>query len=116
MLHWSINQLQLNLKYTWKISRNATDFKVNSIITCTDHIHEVKGEAAPNIRYNETPELLLASFEQFVNAGANAINNANDLSLLLNQVNVPNALRFGIEQAYIHYLCTFNANDGVSAS
>ncbi|MES2726717.1 MAG: enolase C-terminal domain-like protein [Bacteroidota bacterium] len=105
MLHWSIHQLQLNLKYTWKISRNATDFKVNSIITCTDNIHEGRGEAAPNIRYNETPELLLASFEQFVNAGANAIKNANDLSLLLNQVNVPNALRFGIEQAYIHYLC-----------
>jgi L-alanine-DL-glutamate epimerase-like enolase superfamily enzyme len=105
MLHWSINQIQLDLKYTWKISRNATTFKVNSIITCTDYLNTGKGEVAPNIRYNETPELILQCFEQFLSAGANEIKNANELSVILMEINAPNALRFGIEQAYIHYLC-----------
>jgi L-alanine-DL-glutamate epimerase-like enolase superfamily enzyme len=41
----------------------------------------------------------------FINAGANQIKSANDLSVILNQINAPNALRFGIEQAYIHFLC-----------
>ncbi len=108
MLHWSINQIKLDLKYTWKISRNATTFKINSIITCGDEIHQGQGEVAPNIRYNETPELILNSFEQFVNAGANQIKNASELSVILNQINAPNALQFGIEQAYIHYLCAQN--------
>ena len=105
MLHWSINQLELKLKYTWKISRNASDFKINSIITCNDSVNEGKGEAAPNIRYNETPELLLLSFNDFLNAGASTIKNADDLSIILKTINAPNALRFGIEQAYINYLC-----------
>ena len=82
MLHWSINQIKLDLKYTWKISRNATTFKINSIITCSDEKHQGRGEVAPNIRYNETPELILNSFEQFVNAGANQIKNASELSLI----------------------------------
>lgn len=111
MLNWSIKQIQLDLKYTWKISRNATDFKINSIITCNDLVNEGKGEAAPNIRYNETPEIILESFEKFITSGANSIKNANELSILLNEINAPNALRFGIEQAYIHYLCaTRNEN------
>ncbi len=105
MLYWSISQIQLPLKYTWKISRNASDFKINTIVTCTDNVYVGKGEAAPNIRYNETPELLLASFDAFLQAGANTIQNANDLTAVLERVKMPNALRFGIEQAYIHYLC-----------
>lgn len=105
MLNWSINQIKLGLKYAWKISRNTSDFKINSIITCSDEHFSGKGEAAPNIRYNETPEVLLNSFDEFLSAGANEIKNANDLSILLHKINAPNALRFGIEQAYIHFLC-----------
>lgn len=105
MLHWSINQIKLDLKYSWKISRNSSDYKINSIITCGDGKFNGNGEVAPNIRYNETPEILLNSFEEFLRAGANEIKNANDLSILLNQINAPNALRFGIEQAYIHFIC-----------
>ncbi|MFA9214820.1 MAG: dipeptide epimerase [Candidatus Methylacidiphilales bacterium] len=105
MLNWKIEQLQLNLKYTWKISRNSSDFKINSIITCSDGVNAGKGEAAPNIRYQETPELMLQVFEKFLALGANEIKTADELSRILKQINTPNALRFGIEQAYIHYLC-----------
>lgn len=106
MLHWSINQIKLELKYSWKIARNTSEFKINSIITCSEGQFIGKGEAAPNIRYNETPEILLNSFEKFLSSGANEIKNVNDLSILLNKINVPNALRFGIEQAYIHFICS----------
>ncbi|MFY7733252.1 MAG: enolase C-terminal domain-like protein [Bacteroidia bacterium] len=106
MLHWSINQIKLELKYSWKIARNTSEYKINSIITCSEGQFIGKGEAAPNIRYNETPEILLNSFEKFLSSGANEIKNVNDLSILLNKINVPNALRFGIEQAYIHFICS----------
>jgi L-alanine-DL-glutamate epimerase-like enolase superfamily enzyme len=48
---------------------------------------------------------MVTFFEKFVAAGANSIKNIDELSVLLKQIQVPNALRFGIEQAYIDYLC-----------
>ena len=51
MIRWSIEIIQLDLKYTWKISRNATDFKKNIIVTVTDGNISGKGEGAPNVRY-----------------------------------------------------------------
>jgi L-alanine-DL-glutamate epimerase-like enolase superfamily enzyme len=48
---------------------------------------------------------MVESFNRFVNAGANHIKTITDLHLLINELQLPNALRFGIEQAYIHFLC-----------
>jgi L-alanine-DL-glutamate epimerase-like enolase superfamily enzyme len=47
---------QLNLRHTWTISRNSSDFKQNVFVTVEkDGIRGI-GEAAPNVRYGETPE------------------------------------------------------------
>ena len=62
MINWTIETIILDLKYTWKISRNATDQKQNLIVVLSDGIHRGYGEAAPNIRYGETPELLTEQF------------------------------------------------------
>ncbi len=105
MLNWQIQQQQLELKYTWKISRNASDYKINSIINVTNGRWKGVGEAAPNIRYNETPEKMVSEFHRFVNAGADKVCDLHDLETLLNELKLPNALRFGIESAYIHYMC-----------
>ena len=65
MLNWKIEQIMLDLKYTWKISRNASDQKTNLIVSVTDGVYSGKGEAAPNIRYNESADDGLKVFERF---------------------------------------------------
>ena len=68
MINWTAQEIVLDLKYTWKISRNATDQKKNLIVRISDGTFEGSGEAAPNIRYQETPEQLLLQVELFINA------------------------------------------------
>ncbi|MGC9364176.1 MAG: enolase C-terminal domain-like protein [Fidelibacterota bacterium] len=47
---------QLNLRHTWTIARNSSDFKQNVFVKLEkDGIIGI-GEAAPNVRYDETPE------------------------------------------------------------
>jgi L-alanine-DL-glutamate epimerase-like enolase superfamily enzyme len=105
MINWQIEALRLELKYTWKLSRNATTFKINNIITVGDGTYTGKGEVAPNIRYNETPEGMLSSFALFTQQAPEQVNSIEELTDLLNGLSLPNALRFGIESAYVHYTC-----------
>ena len=63
-MDWLIEPLKLELKYTWKISRNSSDFKQNFVIVCTDGKYEGLGEIAPNIRYGESSEKILSSFDE----------------------------------------------------
>jgi len=60
MLRWQIEPITLDLKYTWKISRNASDQKTNLLVQVSDDDSTGKGEAAPNIRYGEKPENLIS--------------------------------------------------------
>ncbi len=108
MLQWNANPIRLDLKYTWKLSRNATNYKINTIITVTDGQYTGKGEVAPNIRYQETPERVMQEFELFNAKHPAQIKDINDLTALLNELKPCNALRFGIESAYIHFLCAKN--------
>src|SRR5689334_11083524 len=110
MLKWQIEQIKLELKYTWKISRNASDYKLNSIITVGNGKWKGIGEVAPNIRYDETPEKIQTEFQRFVNVSDN-IHDVHDLEALLEELKLPNALRFGIESAYIHFLCHADQTD-----
>lgn len=102
-MNWSIESLVLELRYTWKLSRNATDQKTNLIITCGDHSIQGKGEAAPNIRYDESPEKLLAEFEVFRKKAGSVELNYDSLIELIHSLQLSKALSFGIESAYIHY-------------
>ena len=111
MLNWQIEQIKLELKYTWKISRNASDFKLNSIITAGSGKYKGIGEVAPNIRYNETPEIIQTEFHRFIKSQPEKIHDLHDLTSLLDELKLPNALRFGIESAYIHYLCHADRTD-----
>jgi L-Ala-D/L-Glu epimerase len=108
MINWQIEAITLELKYTWKLSRNATTFKVNNIITVGDGKHQGKGEVAPNIRYNETPELMLSEFERFIQASPENLVTIEELNELLSSLSLPNALRFGIESAFVHYISNQN--------
>lgn len=103
MIRWTIEPLTLDLKYTWKISRNATDQKTNLIVRISDGEVTGAGEAAPNIRYQETPELLLRQFESFIKTAAETSITEDILSRLFDQYALSYALRFAIESAWFHF-------------
>lgn len=106
MLQWKLERVRLDLKYSWKISRNTSDHKINFIVTAADDYTKAMGEAAPNIRYGETAELIEKQFEAFLAAVAGFTFNLQELSTLLRSLQICNSLRFGIESAYVHYLCS----------
>jgi L-Ala-D/L-Glu epimerase len=105
MLRWHIESKELQLRYTWKISRNSADVKKNLFIRVADKRHVGIGEAAPNIRYGETPEDLNQQFESLVDNGLEYVRSLEDLQILLSIYPPANALRFAVEAAYIHYIC-----------
>src|SRR5688572_17521103 len=113
MLDWQIEARPLALRYTWKISRNASTTKTNCFVTVKSSNQQGMGEAAPNIRYNETPENLLLQFDQLKNAGLSEVKNMAGLQEILKAVKPANALRFAVESAYVHLLCK---QQGVSVS
>ncbi len=105
MLTWHIEARELQLRYTWKIARNAADTKINLFVRVTDQWHLGMGEAAPNVRYSETPELLLTQFQSLLEKGLEYVRSLPDLQTLLAEQPVANALRFAVESAYVHFLC-----------
>src|SRR6478735_7736533 len=104
MLKWSIELKRLELKYTWAISRNATDFKINAFVKVSDGVYNGLGEAAPNVRYHESPEIFLQEFERFKRDSFAHIQSVSDLSRFLLEKKYSNSLRFAIESSYVHYL------------
>lgn len=110
-MEWSITPIKLELKYTWKLSRNSSDYKINYFIGVKDGLDSAQGEVAPNIRYNETPEVIESCFEKFKSQASKVFN--QDLGIhaftnLLDELDLPHALRFGLESAYIHLQCSKN--------
>lgn len=55
---------KLFLKHTWTIARNSSDFKNNVFVKIRHDGVEGIGEAAPNVRYNETPESTIETIEK----------------------------------------------------
>ncbi|RAK65976.1 dipeptide epimerase [Hymenobacter edaphi] len=105
MLHWSIRPLELPLRFTWKISRNASDAKTNLLVRVGDAGGTSGwGEAAPNVRYGESPAGLLTEFEALQQAGLAQVQDLTDLTALLEARQPAHALRFALESAYVHYL------------
>jgi L-alanine-DL-glutamate epimerase-like enolase superfamily enzyme len=105
MITWSIEKKILELKYTWKISRNASDSKTNLLVSVGDGHHYAQGEAAPNIRYGETPELAEEEFKKFITLKPERISTPGELTEFLQRTSLSHSLRFGIESAFIHYWC-----------
>ena len=101
---WSIQPLQLPLRYTWKISRNASTTKTNLVLRVAGADHEGVGEAAPNVRYGETPELLQLQFEDLQSNGLNKVTSLAELDALLALRAVAHALGFALEAALVHWL------------
>ena len=101
---WTLTPLLLPLRYVWKISRNASATKTNLLLHVAGRGHSGRGEAAPNVRYGETPELLRQQFDELQVAGLAAVVSLADLDGLLATKPVAHALRFALEAALVQWL------------
>lgn len=101
---WSITPLVLPLRYVWKISRNATTTKTNLLVCLAGGGLLGQGEAAPNVRYVETPELLQTQFATLQAQGLGEVATLAALDALLAAHPVAHALSFGLEAALVQWL------------
>ncbi|MBO2008013.1 enolase C-terminal domain-like protein [Hymenobacter negativus] len=101
---WSLTPLLLPLRYVWKISRNASSIKTNLLLRISAQGHTSIGEAAPNVRYGETPELLQEQFSVLQDNGLAAVASLQELDALLAVQPVSHALSFALEAALVHWL------------
>ena len=103
MLRWTIEPVTLDLKYTWKISRNSSDQKTNLIVTVEDGTFSGKGEAAPNVRYNESADKGIKLFPHFINKISDLVIDVKTLQPFLKSIGIFNSLSFAIESAWFRF-------------
>ena len=101
---WTLAALDLPLRYTWKIARNASTSKTNFVATVALAGAVGRGEAAPNVRYGETPALLQAQFDGLQAIGLEEVASLDAFDALLLRQPVAHALRFALEAALTHAL------------
>ena len=101
---WTLTAYDLPLRYLWKISRNASSSKTNLVVQATQAEASGRGEAAPNVRYGESPALLQAQFDDLLHHGLTHADTLPDLAALLAARPVAHALRFALEAALTHCL------------
>jgi L-alanine-DL-glutamate epimerase-like enolase superfamily enzyme len=104
MLQWSIEKKVLELKYAWAISRNSSDTKTNLFVNASDRMFSGIGEAAPNIRYKESPEEFEAQFNTFLKENISGLAKVEELIEILDRLKLSNALRFAVESSFVHYI------------
>ena len=105
MLKWSIKSVLLPLKFGWKISReDGHHFKHNFIVQVEDENEKGLGEVAVISRYGEFHEEIQGCFHLFKTQKPEFIDGLESLTSVLDGIEIPHSLRFGIESAYIHYL------------
>ncbi len=103
-LNWNLTEIELALKFVWKIARGSSTSKTNFVVTISDELgNSSKGEIAFNIRYGESQESTKNQFEKLV-GDLNLVKDLKDLENILAKEKINSSLRFGIESAYIHLL------------
>ncbi|TGE16811.1 dipeptide epimerase [Hymenobacter elongatus] len=104
-LTWTLTAHELPLRYTWKIARNASTTKTNLLVSVGEGAAGPTGwgEAAPNVRYGETPEKLTAEFDALLKAGLATFSTLPALEEFLDAQAPAHALRFALESALVHY-------------
>ena len=105
MLVWHIEALHLTLKYSNYRVGCAGQEKINFLVQVSDGTLNGFGEAAPQLRFGETPELLLQQYNVLLMAGISQVKSLDDLLQLLVEHQPVNSLRFAVEAAYLHYFC-----------
>lgn len=104
MMHWSIEDISLPLKFEWKIARGESSHKTNLLIRLKIDDLEGLGEVAFNIRYGESRENVMEDFERFCQDFPQEMHSVEALGDYCQAKDIACSLRFGIESAFMDYL------------
>jgi L-alanine-DL-glutamate epimerase-like enolase superfamily enzyme len=96
----SLEFLRLPLRYEWKLSRNTSVEKTNGLVSITFQGFEGRGEIAPNIRYEESPERVKQEFDSAVEELVQAFSNERSWKDALDSLPLCQALKTGLDMAY----------------
>ena len=107
-IEFQIQLIELPLRFEWKLSRNSSISKTNGIITAKYLNYEGLGEAAPNIRYEETSSRLINEFESISNELKNDIEEEN-WTKIIQGFNICSALRMGLDMAFQNLLANISS-------
>jgi len=98
-ISFSLELISLPLRYEWKLSRNTSIHKVNGIVNARSEGKEGRGEIAPNIRYDETPERVEQEFLQVL-PKLEVEFEVKQWPEILAGLTICSALRVGIDMAF----------------
>lgn len=99
---WSYSKVHLELLFTFKISRNSSDFKTNYIIQYEYNGFVGLGECAPNVRYGESLELVEEQLQEFV-AQQLCFNSIVSLNGFLETYEAFQSVKNAIETCFLDY-------------
>lgn len=108
MLNWTIEKVELPLRYTWKIAHGSTNTKAQYFVKVECDGLSGTGEVALSTRLQESVETVEKGFSEFLNAGPDKFTTLEQLLNALNPLEIPNSLKFGIESAFVHYMAVLS--------
>ncbi|MCB0378640.1 MAG: hypothetical protein KDD33_09125 [Bdellovibrionales bacterium] len=95
MLHWSLETLEMDLKFTWKISRGSTSRKINYIVHVEENGIKAMGEVAGITQAEASAGLIPKQYSQ---VSLDGVTDPTDI----NKLDICAPLAFGLESALIH--------------
>jgi L-alanine-DL-glutamate epimerase-like enolase superfamily enzyme len=104
MLNWSIEKIELPLRYTWKIAHGSTNKKVQYFVNIECDGLSGRGEVSLSTRLQNSVSGIENGFNKFIEKEPQNILTLESLHKALEDLELPNCLRFGIESAFVHYL------------
>lgn len=104
MIKWTLEELELPLKFVWKIARGSKTHSHLFFVQVQDESLQGRGEISFNVRYGETPELIRECFARFVKTVPPQLKSVEELIHHLEEGDYPLSFRFGVESAFVHFL------------
>jgi L-Ala-D/L-Glu epimerase len=104
MIKWTLEDMNLPLKFSWKIARGEAAFKNNFLVRLKLDDLEGLGEVAFNQRYGEDKERLKEEFDTFSRDFPQDISSIEQIMDYTTKLELSQSLRFGIEAAFVDYL------------
>lgn len=104
MIKWSLKELELPLKFVWKIARGSKTHSHLFFIRVEDDSLFGEGEISFNVRYGESPQLIRDCFNRFIKTIPEQVQSVEELIRYLEEGDYPLSFRFGVESAFVHLL------------
>lgn len=103
-MKWSLEEVELPLKFNWRLSRNETNMKHNFVVRLQVDDLTACGEVAFNTRYEESRERVMQEFDEFRRDFPSDVDSVEDVMKFCSGRDFCQALRFGVESAFVHYM------------